>query len=104
MELESLAIDNCDNELPGLKVESEAREDENDDTVTEASSRVVHMPKKHDRFTMTAAEISFMQIKANLIFTLKLSLIGTTGMALKNMSDLHVMNYNQAMVSADASE
>lgn len=70
MELEFLAIDNHGNELPGLMVESEAREHENDDTVTEASSRVVHMPNKHDRFKLTAAEISFKQIKPNLIVTL----------------------------------
>ena len=65
--------DGGDNELPAMKVESEAREGEDDDAVTEASDsnneaktttrsgRMVRMPKKYDGFEMTAAEIWLMQ-------------------------------------------
>lgn len=68
-EVESATSDDEDGELSNLKVESEAREGENDDAVTEASDsnteqvsktysgRVVHMPEKYDGFKMTAAEI-----------------------------------------------
>eukprot|EP00804_Cyclotella_cryptica_P000019 CCRYP_013697-RA/>CCRYP_013697-RA protein AED:0.44 eAED:-0.15 QI:0/0/0/0.5/1/1/2/0/583 len=67
-EIESVSSDN----QPDIKVESEAREGE-DDAVTEASDsdteperktrsgRVVRVPQKYDGFEMTAAEIRLMQ-------------------------------------------
>ena len=45
-----------------------------------------------------------MQIEGSLDLAPELSQIGTTGRGFKNMSDLHVMNYKQAMASVEASE
>ncbi len=53
---------------------------------------------------MTAAEIQLMQVEASLDLAPELSLIGATGTRFKNMSDVHVMNFKQAMASADASD
>ncbi len=44
-----------------------------------------------------------MQVEATLDLAAELSLIGATGMGFKKISDLHVMNYKQAMASADTS-
>ena len=67
--MEQLTNNNGDDKLPALKVESEAREGDDDDAVTEASDsnnkperktrggRTILMPKKYDGFEMTAAEI-----------------------------------------------
>ena len=107
-ELESYTDDN-----QPVKLESDAREgDDEDDAVTEASDSddkpavktcSVRMPKKYDGFEMTAAEIRLLQVEASLDLGLELSLIGATGTRFKNTSDLHVMNYKQAMASEDAS-
>ena len=45
-----------------------------------------------------------LQVEASLDLESELSLIGATGTGFKNTSDLHVMNYKQAMVSTDSSE
>ena len=62
------------------------------------------MPKKYDGFEMTKAEIRLLQVEASLDLVSELSLIGATGTGFKNTSDLHVMNYKQAMTSTDAAE
>eukprot|EP00804_Cyclotella_cryptica_P028830 CCRYP_019720-RA/>CCRYP_019720-RA protein AED:0.58 eAED:0.63 QI:0/0/0/0.5/1/1/4/0/888 len=108
-EIESVSSDN----QPEIKVESEAREGE-DDAVTEASDsdteperktrsgRVVRVPQKYDGFEMTAAEIRLMQVELSLDYKSELAIIGATGAGFKHTSELHVMNYKQAMASADA--
>eukprot|EP00804_Cyclotella_cryptica_P006706 CCRYP_008640-RA/>CCRYP_008640-RA protein AED:0.60 eAED:-0.00 QI:0/0/0/0.2/1/1/5/0/1261 len=108
-EIESVSSDN----QPEIKVESEFREGE-DDAVTEASDsdteperktrsgRVVRVPQKYDGFEMTAAEIRLMQVELSLDYKSEFALIGATGAGFKHMSELHVMNYKQAMASADA--
>jgi hypothetical protein len=107
-ELELVTSDG-DDELPALKVESEAKEGEDDDAVTEASDsdneakttnrsdRMVCMPKKYDGFEMTTAEIWLLQLEASLDLKSELSLIGATGAGFNHMSELHVMNNKQAM-------
>ena len=95
-------------------MESEAREGEDDDVVTEASDSdneaktttrsgiMVCMCKKYDGFEMTAAEIWLLQLEVSLDLKSGLSLIGATGAGFNHTSELHAMNYKQAMASADA--
>lgn len=45
-----------------------------------------------------------MQIKASLDLTPEHSLIYATGAGFKNMTDIYVMDYKQAMASTDASK
>ena len=72
--------------------------------LTTRSGRMVCMPKKYDGFEITAAEIRIMQLEASLDLKSEQSLIGATGVGFNHMSELHVMNYKQAMASADAAE
>jgi hypothetical protein len=115
-ELDSVKSDNGDDYLPELKVESEAREDEDNDAVTKTSDsdtevkkttrsgRLVHMTKKYDGFEITTMEICLLQLEASLDLKSELSLVGATGVGFNHTSKLHVMNYKQAMTSADAME
>ena len=65
---------------------------------------MVHMPKKFDGFEMTAAEIRLLQLEASLDLKSELSLIRATGAGFNHTSELHMMNYKQAIASADAAE
>ena len=62
------------------------------------------MPKKYDGFEMTAAKIWLLQLEASLDLKSELSLIGATGVGFNHTYELHMMNYKQAMASADAAE
>jgi hypothetical protein len=115
-EMESVTSKDGDDELPASQVESEAREGEDDDAVTETSDsntkaktptrsvRMARMPKKYNGFKMMAAEIWLLQLEASLDLKSELSLIGATGAGFNHTTELHVMNYKQAKASADAAE
>eukprot|EP00804_Cyclotella_cryptica_P002709 CCRYP_009620-RA/>CCRYP_009620-RA protein AED:0.39 eAED:-0.09 QI:0/0/0/0.5/1/1/2/0/355 len=60
------------------------------------------MPVRYAGSDMSTAELRLMQFKAGLDLKPKLSLIGATGVGLSHTSELHVMNYKQAMASVDA--
>ena len=117
-EFDPVTSNDGDDDLPGLKVEPEAREGEDDNAVTEASDsnteaktttrfgRIIRMPKKYDGFEMPAAEIRLLQLEASLDLKSELSLIGATGAGFNfnHTSQLHVMNYKQAMACAHTAE
>jgi hypothetical protein len=48
---------------------------------------------------MTAAEIQLLQLEVSVDLKPKLSLIGATGVEFNHTSELHIMNYRQAMAS-----
>ncbi len=97
-------------------MESEAREGEDDNAVTEASDSdveperktrsgcIVHMRKRYDGYEMTTAEIRLIKFELSLDVEPELSIISATDMGFSHTSELHVMNYKQAMASTDVAQ
>ena len=114
--LELVSSDNGDDNQPEKKLESEASVGEDDDAVTEAldsdteperktrSGCMVHRPKKYDGLEMPTANIWLMQLEQSLDIKSELSLIGMAGEGFMQMSELLVVNYKQAMASANLVE
>jgi hypothetical protein len=114
-----LASLTCDDVKLEQDSKLEAREGIDDDTVnTEASNsesskqsvvktrsgRQVKFPRKYDGFEMTAAEIRLIQLEQMNETTSEVSLIGATGEGFSHTTELHVMNYKQAMLSKEAND
>lgn len=68
------------------------------------SGRLAHMPKKYNDFEMMALELSLLQIEMSFNTMSELLLIGSMGMRFKHTSELHIMNYIQAMESTNTAE